>query len=67
MQEYIKKNLGSGHRTSHNRPSSSASHNNTILIISNDEMKDIIRVVKSLHDSGLLMEGVSETIQNESK
>ena len=30
-------------------------------------MKDIIRVVKSLHDSGLLMEGVSETIQNESK
>ena len=28
-----KKTLGSGHHTSHNRPSSSASHNNTILII----------------------------------
>ena len=42
-------------------------HNNTILIISNDEMKDIIRIVKSLEDSGLLMEGVSETIQNEAK
>ena len=62
-----KKILGSSHRTSHNRPSSSASHNNTILKISNDEMKDIIRKVKSLEDSGLLMERVSETIQNEAK
>ena len=54
--------LGSGHH-----PSDSASHNNTILIISNDEMKDIIRIVKSLVDSGLLFKGVSETIQNEAK
>ena len=30
-------------------------------------MKDIIRIVKSLEDSGLLLEGVSETIQNEAK
>ena len=30
-------------------------------------MKDIIRIVKSFEDSGLLMEGVSETIQNEAK
>ena len=30
-------------------------------------MKDIIRIVKSLEDSGLLMEGVSKTIQNEAK
>ena len=45
------------------RSSSSASHNNnTILMISNDEMKDIIETVKSLEDSGLLQEGVSETI-----
>ena len=36
----------------------------TTLIISNDEMKDIIRIVKSLEDSGLLLKGVSETIQN---
>ena len=28
-------------------------------------MKDIIRIVKSLEDSGLLMEGVSKIIQNE--
>ena len=40
---------------------------NTTLMISNDEMKDIIRIVKSLEDSGLLLKGVSETIQNEAK
>ena len=43
-------------------------HNNTtILIISNDEMKDIIKIVKSLGDSGLLLKGVSKTVQNEPK
>ena len=30
-------------------------------------MKDIIKIVKSLEDSGLLLEGVSETVQNEAK
>ena len=40
---------------------------NTTLIMSDDEMKDIIRMVKSLEDSGLLLKGVSETIQNEAK
>ena len=30
-------------------------------------MKGIIEIVKSLEDSGLLLEGVSETIQNEAK
>ena len=48
-------------------PSDSASHNNTILIISNDVMKDIIKIVKFLQDTRLLPEGVSETIQNEAK
>ena len=41
--------------------------NATTLVISNDEMKDIIEIVKSLEYSGLLLEGVSETIQNEAK
>ena len=54
MQEYIKKILGSG-------------HNNTTLIISNDEMDDILKIVKSLENSGLLLKGVSETIQHEAK
>ena len=39
----------------------------TALIISNDEMKDITKIVKSLEGSALLFKGVSETIQNEAK
>ena len=42
-------------------------HNNTTLIISNDEMDDILKIVKSLEDSGVLLKGVTETIQNEAK
>ena len=60
MQEYIKKILGSGN------PSSSH-NNNAVLIISTDEIKDIINIVKSLEGSGLLLEGVTETVQNEVK
>ena len=52
MQEYIKKILGSG---------------NTTLIISNDEIHDIIKIIKSLEDSGLLLKGVTKTVQNEVK
>ena len=54
----------------HNPPSSSASHNlpsSTTLIISNNEIEDIIKIVKSLEDSGLLLKGVTETVQNEVK
>ena len=39
----------------------------TTLIISNDEMDDILKIVKSLENSGVLLKGVSETIQNEAK
>ena len=39
----------------------------TTLIISNDEMDDILKIVKSLEDSNLLLKGVSETIQHETK
>ena len=52
MQEYIKKILGS---------------RNTTLIISNDEIHDIIKIIESLEDSGLLLKGVTETVQNEVK
>ena len=37
------------------------------LIISNDEMEHVIKIVKSLQDSGLLLKGVSETVQNEAE
>ena len=39
----------------------------TTLIISTDGMEDIIKIVRSHEDSGLLLKGVSETIQNEAK
>ena len=40
---------------------------NTTLIISNNEIEDIIKIVKSLEDSGLLLKGVTKTVQNEVK
>ena len=48
-----KKILGSGHITT--------------LIISNDEMEDVLKIGKSLEDSGLILEAVSLTIKNEAK
>ena len=51
-----KKILGSGHHPSF-----------TTLILSNNEMEDIIKIVKSLEDSGLLLKGVTEAVQNEVK
>ena len=37
----------------------------TTLIISNDEMDGILKIVRFLENSGLLLKGVSETIQHE--
>ena len=48
----LKKILGSG---------------NTTPIISNDEINDIIKIIQSLEDSGLLLKGTTETVQNEVK
>ena len=50
-----KKILGSGH------------NNTTTLIISNNEMEGIIKIVYALEDSCLLLKGVTETVQNEVK
>ena len=52
MQEYIKTILGSG---------------KTNLIISNEEMNDIIKIVQALEDSNILLKGVTKTIKNETK
>ena len=52
-----KKILGSGHNNT----------SSTTLIISNNEMEDIIKIVKSLENSGLLLKGVTETVQNKVK
>ena len=39
----------------------------TTILISNEEMNDIMKIIKSLEDTGLLMKGISETIENETK
>ena len=39
----------------------------TTLIISSNEINDIIKIVKSLRDSGLLLKGITEIVQNEVK
>ena len=43
------------------------SGNNTTLIISNNEIEDLIKIVKSLEDSDLLLKEITELIQNEIK
>ena len=42
-------------------------NNNTILIISNDEMKDIFKIVKSLADSGLFLKGLAKEFKRKVK
>ena len=39
----------------------------TALIISNEEMNDTMKIIKSLEESGLLIKGVSEAIKNDAK
>ena len=48
--------MGSGHN-----------NNATTLIRSNNKIENIIKIVKSLEDSGLLLKWVTETVQNEVK
>ena len=43
------------------------SGNHTTLIISNDDMQDLLKIVKSLEDSGILLDGITETVKNEVK
>ena len=37
----------------------------TILIISNEVMNDVMKIIESLEESGLLIKGLRETIKNE--
>ena len=39
----------------------------TKLIIPNEEMNNIMKIVESFEESGLLIKGISETITNEAK
>ena len=40
---------------------------NTTLITSNEEINDIMEIIKSFEESGLLIKDVSETTKNEAK
>ena len=55
-----KKVFGSGH------PLDLALHTTT-LTISNEKMNDIMKIVKSLKESSLLIKSISKTIKNEAK
>ena len=37
------------------------------LIISNEEMNDIMKIIQALEDSDILLKGVTKTIKNETK
>ena len=37
------------------------------LFISNEDMNDIIKIIESLEDSGVLIDGVTETVKHEIK
>ena len=39
----------------------------TTLVISNEEINDIMKIVQALEDSNILLKGVTKTIQNETK
>ena len=52
MQEFKKKIHGSG---------------TTTLIISNEEMNDIMKIVQALEDSNILLKGVTKMIEDETK
>ena len=41
--------------------------NHTTLTISNDDVQDLLKIVKSLEDSGILLDGITETVKNEVK
>ena len=43
------------------------SGNHTTLITSNDDMQDLLKIVKSLDDSGLILDGITETVKNKVK
>ena len=40
---------------------------NTTLMISNEEMNDIVKIVQALEDCNILLKGVTKTIENETK
>ena len=42
-------------------------HGNTKSVISNEEMNDIMKIIRSFEEVGVLIKGTSETIKNKAK
>ena len=40
---------------------------NTTLIVSNEEMNGIMKIIQALEDSNILLKGVTKAIKNETK
>ena len=38
-----------------------------ILVISNEEMNEIMKIVQALEDSNILLKGMTKTIKNETR
>ena len=60
MQQFINKIFGSG-------PPWSLASCKTKVIVSNEEMNDIMKIVKCLKEFGLLIKGITKTTKNEAK
>ena len=43
------------------------SGNHTTLIIFNDDMQNLLKIVKSLEEGSILLDGITETVKNEVK
>ena len=43
------------------------SGNHATLIISTDDMQNLLKIVKSIEDSGILLDGITETVKKEVK
>ena len=43
------------------------SGNHATLITSNDDVQDLLKIVKSLEDKGILLDGITETVKNKVK
>ena len=56
--------MGPGNPSSSHNNNNNNNNNNAVLVISNNEIEDIIKTVKYLEDCGLLLEGVTATVQN---
>ena len=39
----------------------------TTLIVSNEEMNEIMKIIQALEDSNILLKGITKTIENETK